>query len=69
MTRQAVSKHLSILERAGFIQVIQQGREKKHYLNADPIAEIYDRWISKYDRRRVEALRDLKKTLEEENDD
>ncbi|MBB6730397.1 ArsR/SmtB family transcription factor [Cohnella zeiphila] len=63
-TRQSITKHLQLLEEAGLIVVEWQGRNKRHYLNAAPIAEIYDRWIGKFDRLRVEALQDLKKTLE-----
>jgi uncharacterized protein YndB with AHSA1/START domain len=43
---------------------VRRGREKLHYLNAAPISDIAERWISHYDRPRVEALADLKKTLE-----
>lgn len=67
MTRQSVSKHLTILEEANLIVVEWKGRNKLHFLNADPIAEIYDRWIGKYERHRIEALRELKNMLEEEN--
>lgn len=66
MTRQSVTKHLLILEEANLIHIDWQGRNKIHYLNVEPIGEIYDRWISKYDRDRIEALRDLKKQLEAE---
>jgi uncharacterized protein YndB with AHSA1/START domain/DNA-binding transcriptional ArsR family regulator len=64
MTRQSVSKHLAILEDANLVTVVWRGREKLHYLNAAPIGEIADRWISHYDRPRVTALSDLKKALE-----
>ena len=64
MARQSVSKHLAILEAAGLVTTVRQGREKLHYLNAAPINEIRDRWISHYDRGRVEALADLKTALE-----
>ncbi len=66
MTRQSVNKHLLILEEAGLIVVEWRGRHKHHYLNAAPIGDIYERWVKKYDQRRVEALLDLKKSLEEE---
>ena len=68
MTRQAVSKHLAILEEANLVATVRRGREKLHYLNPVPINEIADRWIGKYERRRVQALDDLKKALEEESD-
>lgn len=64
-TRQAVSKHLSVLEEAGLVTSVRRGREKLHYLNAAPISDIADRWISRYHRHRAEALSDLKRALEE----
>jgi DNA-binding transcriptional ArsR family regulator len=69
MTRQAVSKHITVLERAGLVVALRRGREKHHYLNPAPIADISARWISKYERGRVAALTDLKRQLEEENRD
>ncbi|HEV8065672.1 MAG TPA: SRPBCC domain-containing protein [Acidimicrobiales bacterium] len=64
MTRQSVSKHLAVLEDAKVVTTVWRGREKLHYLNAAPIAEIADRWISRYHQQRVRALADLKRTLE-----
>src|SRR5215475_2023787 len=68
MTRQAVTKHLAVLEEANLIATVWRGREKLHYLNPVPIHEIADRWINKFERGRLRALADLKKRLEEEND-
>lgn len=65
MTRQAVAKHLGLLEEANLIATVWRGREKLHYLNPVPIHEIYDRWIGKYERQRLDALSDLKKGLEQ----
>lgn len=65
MSRQAVTKHLAILEAANLVATIRRGREKRHYLNPAPIGEIYDRWIGKYEQARVAALADLKRALEE----
>jgi DNA-binding transcriptional ArsR family regulator len=67
MTRQAVSKHLAILEHANLIATVKRGREKLHYLNPVPIHEIAERWIGKYERHRLSALAELKKGLEAEN--
>ncbi|MGW5126838.1 ArsR/SmtB family transcription factor [Streptomyces sp. NPDC004069] len=64
MARQSVSKHLAVLEAANLVTVVRQGREKLHYLNAEPINSIAERWISRYDRERVRALADLKNALE-----
>ena len=65
MSRQAVSKHLGILEAANLVATVRRGREKLHYLNAAPIREIADRWIRPFDRGRVDALADLKHALED----
>jgi DNA-binding transcriptional ArsR family regulator len=69
MSRQAVTKHLAILERANLVVTVRRGREKLHYLNPVPIEAIAERWIGKYERRRVQALRDLKNALEENDHD
>ena len=67
MSRQAVMKHLRQLEVANLIATVRVGREKLHYLNPVPIAEIYDRWIGKYDGQRLRAITDLKKGLSEKD--
>jgi len=64
MTRQAVTKHLTILEEANLVVTQKRGREKLHYLNPVPINEIAERWIGKYERGRLRALAELKKQLE-----
>jgi DNA-binding transcriptional ArsR family regulator len=65
MTRQAVTKHLALLEAANLVATVWRGREKLHYLNPVPISEIYERWIGKYERHRLRALSELKRGLEE----
>ncbi|RAY11281.1 ArsR family transcriptional regulator [Actinomadura craniellae] len=65
MTRQAVTKHLAVLESAGLVATVRRGREKLHYLNAAPINDIAERWIGRYDRERLRALTDLKRALED----
>ena len=64
MARQSVSKHLAVLEAANLVTTVRRGREKLHYLNAAPINEIAERWITRYERDRVHALADLKRALE-----
>ena len=66
MARQSVSKHLAVLEAANLVTTVRRGREKLHYLNAAPIEEIGERWITHYERERVRALADLKHALEED---
>ncbi|AOR67621.1 transcriptional regulator [Burkholderia stabilis] len=64
MSRQAVSKHLALLEAANLVATAWRGREKLHYLNPVPIHDIAERWIGKFERQRLQALADLKRGLE-----
>jgi len=64
MSRQAVAKHLAILEGANLVATQWRGREKLHFINPVPIFDIADRWIGKFERGRLRALSDLKKNLE-----
>ena len=68
MTRQAVTKHLAVLEEANLVVVLWRGREKLHYLNPVPIHEIAQRWIGKFERGRLRILAELKEKLEGETD-
>ncbi|MHB1668379.1 MAG: ArsR/SmtB family transcription factor [Thiomonas sp.] len=67
MSRQAVAKHLSILEQANLVSIQWQGREKLHFINPVPIHDIAERWIGKFERTRLAALSALKTTLEGED--
>ena len=69
MTRQAVAKHLAILETANLVVAVRQGREKRHFINRVPINEIAERWIGKFDQPRLNALSALKRSLEGESND
>jgi DNA-binding transcriptional ArsR family regulator len=69
MRRQSATRHLAILEDAGLVTVQWHGREKKHYLNALPIAEIGRRWIDKFSGQRAEAILNLKQAIEETQDE
>ena len=69
MSRQAVTKHLILLEAANLIVTMKRGREKLHYLNPMPINEIYMRWIGKFEQKRVQALQNLKHALEENDNE
>ena len=66
MSRQAVTKHLAILEDANLVASKRQGREKLHFINPVPINDIAERWIGKFERGRLAALSDLKRKLERE---
>jgi uncharacterized protein YndB with AHSA1/START domain/DNA-binding transcriptional ArsR family regulator len=64
MSRQAVTKHLKILESADLIVPVWKGKEKLHYLNPVPLRLIYSRWINKFDEDRIQGIYDLKNELE-----
>jgi len=66
MTRQAVAKHLTILKNANLISWKREGRERLHFINPVPINEIAERWISKFEQPRLQALSKLRRNLEEE---
>src|ERR1700732_3280127 len=63
MTRQAVTKHLVILEGADLVTTLRHGREKLHYLNPVPIHQIGERWIKKFERGKLTALSELQRQL------
>jgi DNA-binding transcriptional ArsR family regulator len=67
MTRQAVTKHLKLLEKANLVVTLRRGRHKLHYLNPVPIHQIAERWIGKYERSRLDTLAELKRKLEGES--
>jgi DNA-binding transcriptional ArsR family regulator len=64
MTRQAVAKHLAILHEANLVSWKRDGREKLHFINPVPLNEIAERWIRKFEQRRLSALSALKKHFE-----
>lgn len=66
MRRQSVAKHLAVLEAAGLVNCRWQGREKLHYLNPLPIADIGRRWLDRYSGRRAEAILNLRDALQED---
>ena len=68
MSRQAVTKHLTLLEEANLVATRRDGREKLHFLNPAPIQEIADRWMGKFDPGRLKALANLKRALEGDPD-
>src|SRR5262245_17380705 len=68
MTRQAVTKHLAILEEANLVTTFKHGREKLHYLNPVPIHQIGERWIRKFERAKLTALSELKRQLEKRDE-
>ena len=64
ISRFGVMKHLKLLEEAGLVITRRRGREKLHFLNAVPIREVHDRWVSKYAEPWAATLSELKTRLE-----
>ena len=64
MTRQGVTQHLERLEDANLVATQWHGREKLHFLNPVPIHEIAERWIGKFERQRLDILREIKQRAE-----
>ena len=64
MTRQGVTQHLELLEAANLVATVRRGREKLHFLNPVPLQQVYERWIAKFEKPRLEALSELKTRLE-----
>ena len=64
MARQSVTQHLALLEAANLISTVRRGREKLHFINPVPLHEIYERWMRKFEHRRLRLLHDLKQELE-----
>jgi DNA-binding transcriptional ArsR family regulator/uncharacterized protein YndB with AHSA1/START domain len=67
ITRFGVMKHLKMLEEAYLITTHKEGRFKYHYLNAAPLQEMADRWISRFAAPWVQSMADVKTQLEKEN--
>jgi DNA-binding transcriptional ArsR family regulator len=59
ISRQAVTKHLDVLEKAGLLRKRVQGRERLHELDAQPLRQVDD-WLKPYSAAwddRLERLR------------
>lgn len=69
MRRQSATKHLAVLEGAGLVSCQWHGREKLHYLNPVPIAEINRRWLDKFSGERTAAILNLRDALQERDDE
>jgi uncharacterized protein YndB with AHSA1/START domain/DNA-binding transcriptional ArsR family regulator len=65
MARQSASQHLDVLEGANLVTTLRRGRQKLHYLNPVPIYAIQERWIDKFERPRLQALRAIRRRAEE----
>lgn len=64
MARQSATQHLGILEAANLVSAVRRGREKLYFINPVPLHEVYERWVRKFERRRLSLLHDLKTEIE-----
>jgi len=64
LSRFAVMQHLRVLEDADLVVPVRKGRERYNYLNAVPIQQVYERWVSRYMQPWTDALTSLKHDLE-----
>ena len=64
MARQSATQHLGLLEEANLVTTVRRGREKLHFINPVPLHEVYERWVRKFETRRLSLLHDLKTELE-----
>ena len=67
MSRQAVTKHLNILEQSGLVEHEWRGRERVHRLKAEPLQEIDD-WLAPYAAAWDKRLARLEEYLEGDHD-
>lgn len=65
MARQSVTQHLDLLVAANLVTVVRRGRERRSYLNPEPIHAIQRRWIREFDTPRLDALAAIKARAEE----
>jgi DNA-binding transcriptional ArsR family regulator len=56
ITRQAVTKHLTILEEANLVVSQKRGRERVHFLNPVPIHAVAMRWLKLFDDLPLDTL-------------
>jgi DNA-binding transcriptional ArsR family regulator len=64
ISRPAVSKHVRVLREAGLVHVAAHGRELHYSLDVRPLAQIYKRWLSRYEPMWDESLHRLKRNVE-----
>ena len=67
LSRFGVMKHIDVLREASLINTREDGRRRVNSLNAVPIRQIYERWVSKYEEVWATKLIGLKKSVEKKN--
>ena len=62
-SRQALSKHLAMLEDAELVVPVWRGREKLHYLNPAPLQALPARWVTASARQEQAATQALREAV------
>jgi DNA-binding transcriptional ArsR family regulator len=65
LTRFGVMKHIDVLRDASLIHTREEGRQRVNSLNAVPIRQIYERWVSRYEDLWADKLLRLKSDIED----
>ncbi|MDN5205572.1 metalloregulator ArsR/SmtB family transcription factor [Fulvivirgaceae bacterium BMA10] len=66
MSRQAITKHIKILNDVGLIDIVPKGRERYCYADPKPLKEIHD-WVMYYEKFWENKLNLLDSYLKEKN--
>ena len=68
VSRIAIMKHLTVLERAGLVISEKVGRQRRLYFNPVPIQLIYERWTDEYGAVWASHVTALKQRIESDAD-
>jgi DNA-binding transcriptional ArsR family regulator len=66
LSRFGVMKHLDVLREAGLVNTREEGRQRINSLNATPIRQIYERWVTPFESMWTDALLRIKERVESE---
>jgi DNA-binding transcriptional ArsR family regulator len=64
LDRCTVMQHLGVLEKAGLLVAVREGRTRWNHLDVAPFRDVHDRWISPYAAEAAGLLHRLKKDVE-----
>ncbi len=64
VSRQAIAKHLKVLDEAGLVTIERSGRERRYGLNPEPLRQI-DEWLDGHRTALSRRLVDLKSHAEQ----
>lgn len=67
VSRPAVSRHLRVLRRSGFVEEAKDGRERWYQFNPAPFRRMYQEWLRHYEAFWSERLAALKRVAEDDD--